>query len=123
MADAFDKHGSLSVTMGMKAALRAISNDIGIEVNSVSRAREPEAQAEAVDRDGETAAFAIQKPERWKRNFEVGGLLLDEAKFFDTFKDVTVEGIKYLVTKKDIKDEVRSFEEASCTLVAFQKIT
>ncbi|MCC6353302.1 MAG: hypothetical protein IT577_05410 [Verrucomicrobiae bacterium] len=122
MADAYDKHGSLAVTMGMKAALRAMSDDIGIEVNSVDRAREPEAQAEATDRDGETAALGIQKPERWKRNFDVQGLLTDEAKF-DALGTVTVEGIKYIVTNKKIGDKVRDFEEASCTLVAFQKIT
>jgi len=36
---------------------------------------------------------------------------------------VTVGGVKFIVTGNKIGDKVRDFEEASCTLVAFKKIT
>ncbi len=80
MADTHDRHGSLNVSLGLKAELQAMSDDIGIEVTSVERAYEPEYQAEAIDREGEAGAIGIQKRERWAGNYDVTGSVIDEAK-------------------------------------------
>ena len=122
MADTHDKHGSLNVTLGLKAELQAMPDDIGIEVTSVERAYEPEYQAEAIDREGEAGAIGIQKRERWAGNFDVTGSVIDEAKFL-ALKTVTVGGVKFIVTGNKIGDKVREFSEGSCTLISRVKIT
>lgn len=122
MADTHDTHGSLNVIFGLPVDEQALSNDLGLEVNKVDRSYEPAFQAEAIDREGEEAAIAIQKRARWNRSFDVSGKVIDEAKFL-AVSEVTVGGVKFIVTGNKVGDAVREFVEGSCTMIARVKIT
>ena len=121
MADAFDVHSSANVVHGLKDALKAMSGEIGIEVQSVSRSYEPEAQEEAQNRDGEVFAVAIQKRARWAQSYDISGTVIDEATFL-ALDEIDIGGKSFKVLNAKCEDKARGFLEGTATLKSWQNI-
>ena len=121
MSDAFDVHSDAAVTYGLTAALKAMSDTLGIEVNSVDRSFEPEATEEAQNRDGEVFALAVQKRDRWKKSYDCSGIVTDEATFLG-LSEIEVAGDSFKVISAKITGKVRGWLEGSMTLVSFKNV-
>lgn len=117
----FKKFGDSSYRFGFESGeASTIATAVGLKPQELRLSSEPEAQAEALDEEGEVAAVAVGQD---KRNFTLDGYITDLTKFNAEGSSFEFDGRFYIVMGRERTVATRAYEKGQLTGVSYKKVT
>lgn len=118
---AFTKFGDGSYKFSFGSGEAAtIATAVGLKPQELRISGEPEFTAEAIDEEGEVAAFAVAQD---KKTFTLEGYITDEVLFEAEGLDFTFDGRFFIVTGRERTVAARDYQKGNLTGVSYAKIT